>query len=106
MAGSQIYRYLGGVLVLAVLASASKNRYTASLQNYKEAALSAACGAVENHTVYDGHDVGGDPSNGTKVGSLQECCDLCNSNAECRFLTYNVPTCYMKTSDARHAPQL
>jgi hypothetical protein len=47
-----------------------------------------------------GHDIGGDPNNGTKVSSLEQCCDLCNSNPECRFLTYNEPTCYLKVSDA------
>ena len=60
----------------------------------------SACGAVENHTVYMGHDVGGDPNPGQNVETLEDCCALCNGNAQCRFVTYNAPVCYLKTSDA------
>ena len=94
------------VLILASAAAAApSNRYTslhhAHKQKVKAVASASSCGSVENHTAYLGHDVGGDPNPGTKVSSLAECCDLCNANDECRFLTYNAPTCFLKTSDAR-----
>ena len=60
----------------------------------------SACGSVEKHVAYLGHNVGGDPNSGIRVSSLEECCERCNSNSECRFLTYNAPICYLKTSDA------
>ena len=60
----------------------------------------AACGAVENHTAYLGHDIGGDPNPGTPVESLEDCCALCNASPLCRFLSFNGATCYLKTSDA------
>ena len=85
---------------LALASSSASNRYMSLHSEHKEKILAASCGALEDHTVFSGHDVGGDPSNGTKVDSLAECCDLCNAVAECRFLTYNAPTCYLKTSDS------
>ena len=63
----------------------------------------SACGQVEKHVAYLGHDVGGDPNKGIHVSSLEECCEYCNSNPECRFLTFNPPICYLKTSNAGRA---
>ena len=63
----------------------------------------SACGEVEKHVAYLGHDVGGDPNNGIRVSSLEQCCEYCNSNPECRYVTFNPPTCYLKTSDAGRA---
>jgi hypothetical protein len=90
------------LLAATVVASAAGNKYTSSRLAFRSQnpAGVQSCGAIENHTAYMGHDVGGDPSNGTKVASLEECCDLCNANPECLFLTFNAPTCYLKTSDA------
>lgn len=74
------------------------------------AAADATCGALQNHTNFDGNDVGV----GVVASSAGECCSLCVANqaatGECLFFTFNPATkctptdplgcCHLKNSEA------
>jgi arylsulfatase A-like enzyme len=89
------------VLLLPLSAAADTTSYMYGNEEVvieDPSAMVYGCADVRNHTRYMGHDAAGDPTPGVATESLQDCCALCNANPECAHVTYNVGTCYMKTS--------
>lgn len=81
-------------------------KYSASGRTSTKGSVSGAsknaptCSPVENSTNYNGNDIDGGVG-WQNVGSLEACCDLCNSEPQCAFFTYraDLQICHPKSSD-------